>query len=99
LRAISSDSYSSYSNDERNQTLEKLVRARSAKSNTRDIPEVWIEVAAYYIWEKEGRPHGRHLDHWNLAKAELAGLSKLGNSLATKQRNLPASPKRPLKQA
>ena len=79
--------------------MEKSVRARSAKSNTRDIPEVWIKVAAYYIWEKEGRPHGRHLDHWNLAKAELAGLSKLEKSLATKQRNLPASPKRPLKRA
>ena len=83
----------------RNQTLEKLVSARSTKSNTRDIPEVWIKVAAYYIWEKEGRPHGRHLDHWNLAKAELAGLPKFGNSLATKQRNLPASSKRPLKRA
>lgn len=23
-----------------------------------------IAMAAYYIWEKEGRPHGHDLDHW-----------------------------------
>lgn len=79
--------------------MEKLVSARSAKSNPQDIPEVWIKVAAYYIWEKEGRPDGRHLDHWNLAKTELASSYKLGKGLTTKRRNLPASPKRPLKRA
>jgi hypothetical protein len=23
-----------------------------------------IALAAYYIWEKEGRPQGHELDHW-----------------------------------
>lgn len=27
---------------------------------------------AYRIWEREGRPHGRALDHWIAAEAELA---------------------------
>jgi hypothetical protein len=27
---------------------------------------------AYAIWESEGRPHGRALDHWLQAEAELA---------------------------
>jgi hypothetical protein len=27
---------------------------------------------AYAIWEREGRPHGRALDHWLQAEAELA---------------------------
>lgn len=28
-----------------------------------------IEKLAYFIFEQEGRPHGRHLDHW--VQAEL----------------------------
>jgi hypothetical protein len=32
-----------------------------------------IEVAAYYIWEKEGRPHGRDKEHWYKALAQLQG--------------------------
>ena len=28
------------------------------------IAERWVEEAAYYIWEKEGRPRGRDLDFW-----------------------------------
>jgi len=28
---------------------------------------------AYQIWEEEGRPHGRHLDHWFAAEHEVRG--------------------------
>ena len=28
---------------------------------------------AYAIWESEGKPHGRDVDHWLRAEAELAG--------------------------
>jgi len=31
-----------------------------------------IRTRAYTIWEKEGRPHGKHLDHWERAKRLLA---------------------------
>ncbi len=31
-----------------------------------------IAKRAYEIWEREGRPHGRHHDHWHKAMAELA---------------------------
>lgn len=34
--------------------------------------ESTIAKRAYEIWEREGRPHGRHDDHWQKAKAELA---------------------------
>ncbi len=27
-------------------------------------PVEWIRQQAYHIWEREGRPHGRALDHW-----------------------------------
>lgn len=32
-----------------------------------------IANCAYAMWEKEGRPHGRDLEHWLRAKAQLEG--------------------------
>jgi hypothetical protein len=31
-----------------------------------------IRERAYELWEREGRPHGRHLDHWVQAEREKA---------------------------
>lgn len=31
-----------------------------------------IAERAYRLWESEGQPHGRALDHWLRAEAELA---------------------------
>lgn len=31
-----------------------------------------IEQRAYEIWEREGRPHGKALEHWHQAVAEIA---------------------------
>ena len=36
-----------------------------------DISENRIAERSYRIWEREGRPDGRHLDHWFRARAEL----------------------------
>lgn len=30
-----------------------------------------IRDRAHAIWEREGRPHGRHNDHWRLASDEI----------------------------
>jgi predicted amidohydrolase YtcJ len=30
-----------------------------------------IQERSYSIWEREGRPHGRHLEHWAQAESEL----------------------------
>lgn len=30
-----------------------------------------VRERAYAIWEEEGRPEGRHLDHWVRAEAEV----------------------------
>jgi hypothetical protein len=36
------------------------------------VPEVSIRERAYAIWEQEGRPEGRELDHWIRAIREVA---------------------------
>jgi hypothetical protein len=40
-----------------------------AMSNDR---EEQLRQRAYEIWEAEGRPEGRHKDHWHQAERELA---------------------------
>ncbi len=36
-----------------------------------EIPEEAIRMRAYHIWEREGRPDGRDLEHWIQAQLEL----------------------------
>ena len=31
-----------------------------------------VRRRAYHIWEREGRPHGRHEHHWHMAQQEAA---------------------------
>ena len=35
------------------------------------ITQEAIQERSYSIWEREGRPHGRHLEHWAQAETEL----------------------------
>jgi hypothetical protein len=35
-------------------------------------PEDVIKMRAYAIWEDEGRPEGKHLEHWRSAAQEVA---------------------------
>jgi hypothetical protein len=35
------------------------------------IPQDWIEKAAYYKWERNGRSHGNHWADWLAAEKEL----------------------------
>lgn len=37
---------------------------------TPDLEEM-IRQRAHAIWEREGRPHGRHEEHWQMAAAEI----------------------------
>jgi hypothetical protein len=55
----------------------------------------YVEIAkrAYAIWEVEGRPSGRDLDHWLRAEAELQG-SRLRTASADPDTG-PAKPRRP----
>jgi hypothetical protein len=38
---------------------------------TKIADENTIREHAYHLWEKEGRPEGRALDHWLAAKYEI----------------------------
>ena len=50
----------------------KSSRTATGQESTTGIAEESVRIAAYYIWEKEGRPDGEHLRHWYLAITELS---------------------------
>ena len=50
-----------------------------------------IRKRAYEIWEGEGRPHGRHIQHWFQAETEF--LPRL--RVVAVNDPLPATPKKP----
>ncbi len=37
-----------------------------------------VQERAYEIWEREGRPDGREMDHWLQAEQEISNLLKVG---------------------
>jgi len=39
-----------------------------------------IAERAYALWEQEGRPHGRNLDHWQRAEQEVTRLDRTSPS-------------------
>ncbi len=53
-----------------------------------------IETRAYFLWEREGRPHGRDQAHWFEAEAQLAPRGTPSNAGA-KARAKAAKPKAP----
>lgn len=46
-----------------------MTTARPISENTRRE----IQVRAYQIWEREGRPQGREYQHWLMAETEILG--------------------------
>jgi hypothetical protein len=58
-----------YHDDDAFHSVEKVDRV----FHTTDprIPKDWIETAAYFQWEREGRPHGESWAHWLEAEKKL----------------------------
>jgi hypothetical protein len=54
------------------QQTEPEVVAAIASGDGHAISEQVIRERAYAIWEEEGRPDARHLDHWLRAEAEIS---------------------------
>jgi hypothetical protein len=53
------------------QQTEPEVVAAISSADGQVAGEQAIRERAYAIWEDEGRPEGRHLDHWLRAEAEI----------------------------
>src|SRR5262245_37158838 len=49
--------------------LDATLQAHGLRGPTPSAEEV--AVAAYYLWEEEGRPHGRDREHWDRALTQL----------------------------
>jgi hypothetical protein len=56
-----------------------------------------IAARAYALWEQEGRPDGRSIEHWHRAERELAssGGAATGGSGAEAARSATDTPMRP----
>jgi hypothetical protein len=72
---------------------EKSIRTGILKQSETDIVEESVRIAAYYIWEKEGRPDGEDLRHWYLAIAELSSNGTSQPKRAAKKASI-AKPKK-----
>jgi hypothetical protein len=77
----------------------KSIRTGTGKQSATGIAEEPVRIAAYYIWEKEGRPNGEDLRHWYLAIAELSsnGISSPSTRVAKTTRITKISSRRPKK--
>lgn len=54
-------------------TLRKRRPAAATPPPQMEVTEVEIATRAYFIYESEGCPAGRELDHWLEAEAQLRG--------------------------
>ena len=52
-----------------------------------------IRERAYQIWEREGRAHGRHEDHWHAAQRELANLAQEVSTITVPATKAATAPK------
>ena len=71
----------------------KSIRTGTLKQSATKIAEESVRIAAYYIWEKEGRPDGEDLRHWYLAIAELSSEGTSQPKRAAKKASI-AKPKK-----
>jgi hypothetical protein len=58
-----------------------------------------VRERAYEIWLREGKPHGRHAQHWEAAQAEIAAEEREEKASSAAARPAPspgeAAPERP----
>ncbi|MBV8488131.1 MAG: DUF2934 domain-containing protein [Planctomycetaceae bacterium] len=51
---------------------------RAVQPIRRRVADRWVKEAAYFIWEKNGRVHGRDLDCWLRAENDVRRLVDAG---------------------
>jgi hypothetical protein len=59
---------------------EKTVVAAICSGEERSAREQALRERAYAIWEEEGRPDGKHLDHWRRAEDEINSVPEAGEN-------------------
>jgi hypothetical protein len=73
------------------------MNAKPAKSAIESLRKQ-IEARAYALWERAGRPHGRHEEHWAQAEKEVLGERKAKAPARKKTKAAPpSSPKKSVK--
>jgi hypothetical protein len=72
------------------------MNAKPAKPITESLRRQ-IETRAYLLWERDGRPHGRHEEHWARAEKEVLGESKVPAKKKTKAAPPPKKSAKPKK--
>jgi hypothetical protein len=60
------------------QQPDPMVDAANASDERQPAREQVIRERAYAIWEEEGRPDGRDLDHWRRAEQEISSAVWVG---------------------
>ncbi|MGC8640689.1 MAG: DUF2934 domain-containing protein [Isosphaeraceae bacterium] len=58
--------------------LSPVANGNRGTQSRGSIAEPSVKEAAYFIWEKEGRPLGHELDHWLRAEKEVRRLVDTG---------------------
>lgn len=51
------------------------------------IPDAAVAERAYGIWEQEGRPEGREIEHWLRAEAEIRAAAEAGDAMRPARRS------------
>jgi hypothetical protein len=69
-------------------TVQALTELAAEYEATAAAMERWelTRVRAHQMWEKQGRTHGRHLEHWYAAQHELAEDEREDGDTAVKRR-------------
>src|SRR5262245_30766902 len=60
--------------------------------NAMELSHEDVGRVAHSIWEQEGRPEGKSLDHWLMAEKQLRGEKQRQNSAATNEQSSVVAP-------
>jgi hypothetical protein len=73
VEAAARDAEQALEGPERQELLDAEAVGKSRAAPDPESEDHKVRARAYDIWEREGRPEGRHDEHWRQAQQELAG--------------------------
>lgn len=72
VKAAGRDAEQALEGPEQREPREAKAIGKSRASPDPENEDHKVRARAYDIWEREGRPEGRHAEHWRQAEQELA---------------------------